>query len=409
MDVDTVLTNPAAYSSADPVVFSQTPAPSGAAAKAPAKWNSKENLIKWARFGVPQLLFLIWIVVLYGNCFGHLNSHCDGSQYSSEMEVTVGPGCIYSSGPLPSQPDQLNACPANGTDTGTLGPVIQPSTYPHWLAPEKTQDTKEKLAPVFHWVIEAHTVPGECASKPATSCLPTRPGECASNPTTVWHPTTSSLPACNGRGACLVHYFSGELFLNLSPAWVHAASFGFLNAQASRLKVNLKDGWEACLPADSSMSNATRDALFPLDRLVQLMFKNAGRRGGYLAREAWHEDWMAYHSHPEDCVADPASVRCMELLPQSWQDKIKEEIAEAGAEGHSHDRFDAVDIRDLTKGAVPLGYKAATEVHTLGVLFTLCLIAIITIGYPRHLRPVIIPRTMFPQKNLVLTGIHHTS
>lgn len=67
-----------------------------------------------------------------------------------------------------------------------------------------------KVPAIFHWRITATTVEPSCKEA----------AEAGTNSTLA--PCNPSLEECN------VDYFSGELFLNLSPSWIAAGSAGLL-------------------------------------------------------------------------------------------------------------------------------------------------------------------------------------
>ena len=90
---------------------------------------------------------------------------------------------------------------------------------------------------------------------------------------------------CDGRNStrerekgCSVRYVGGELFLAISPALLHSASYGLLQTDEHELTLQLYPGWEQCMPPLAGHRGITR-----LDQLLAWLMHQAGRRDGFLA------------------------------------------------------------------------------------------------------------------------------
>lgn len=256
------------------------------------------------RLAVPQCFLAVWFVFLWLACYG--TSPSEHTYAGETLTVEVGPACVMpppppvspsrprrspsTARPLPGTPltgrvreqpanDALvAACPANNAGPpGPLGPQVRTTSstpYKLALAPEKAVDESFGAAPAkFHWNISAITRAATCKEAAAAGAHVAGVLDCA-----------------HGDVACSVHFFAGELFLTLSPAWMHAYSFGMLEADTSYMVITLVEGWDSC------MSEAPLPGMHPLDSLVAHLFKEAGRpAGGYLAREAWPATHAAGH------------------------------------------------------------------------------------------------------------------
>ena len=280
------------------------------------------------RLLVPNLLAALWIVFLTLACFGTTPN--EETFAGPTKTFQVGPGCVLPPAPPPASDDLVAACPA-GPPGRPLGPQILPTgmtpDYKKLLAPEKTSDESWGEAPaVFHWLIQATTRAASCKEAAAAG-------------------TSAGVPSCEGGPECSVHAFAGELFLTLSPSWIHAASFGLLEADTSRIELTLVEGWDACLPT------APAPGMHPLDALVAHMFSQAGRGGaGFIGRE----DWPATSVDGHGAFAD--------LSPSA-----------------NATYFTVLDLATPDDG--PYAYQVSGRVKTLAVLFFAAVLSILIAGY----------------------------
>eukprot|EP01047_Picozoa_sp_COSAG01_P011992 COSAG01_NODE_533_length_15816_cov_4.518738_2_plen_315_part_00 len=221
-----------------------------------------------ARAITPQVLMLLWVALLALACY---TRDRQGFNAASQVQFTVGPGCIPPPAAAPLSTRQQTteqACPSITAPPTPLGPVVSPANFAEILVPQNTVDEKEAVPPIFHWKVSATTRAATC--REAVRAPPHPPSHRATHAAgvdgSVWEcpaflgrpragwpchgmlmegvapapprPTQaaagtngSAAPCVAGLNACTVHYLSGELFLALSPAWLHASSFGLLQSE----------------------------------------------------------------------------------------------------------------------------------------------------------------------------------
>eukprot|EP01047_Picozoa_sp_COSAG01_P040866 COSAG01_NODE_3465_length_6056_cov_32.665268_2_plen_271_part_00 len=122
-----------------------------------------------------------------------------------------------------------------------------------------------RAAPRSHFNVSAHTRNATCEE----SALYDPPA------------TSATKPCSSGSAECALQFFTGEIFLALSPSLMFSASLGILSTDSTHIDLTLVDGWDACMPT------APASGVHAVDGLVAWMMQQAGRRGGYVARERW--------------------------------------------------------------------------------------------------------------------------
>ena len=99
--------------------------------------------------------------------------------------------------------------------------------------------------------------------------------------TALYEPAVPEVPPCSGGIDCSFQFFTGEIFLALSPSYMFSASLGTLKTGSTHISLTLVDGWDACMPTQPA------PGIHPVDGLFSWMMHQAGRNGGFVAREHW--------------------------------------------------------------------------------------------------------------------------